>query len=249
MLTPSIKFIPPVIAHRGASLFAPENTLSAFVKAKQLGAAWVEFDVMLAASDEILVIHDYTLDRTSNGSGKVSDLPLSYIKTLDAGSWFDKKFAEEKIPSFPEVIACLKQQKLGANVEIKALFGREEEAVKKILSDIDAHWTSEMPLPLISSFSIPTLRYVRQHSPNALIGLLIDEWFQNWEAIADELHCVSVHLSNRILNEAIVKKIKAMGKLVLSYTVNQPEEAERLFSFGVDAVFTDNLVQLLALPR
>src|SRR5438445_1086012 len=116
-----------LIAHRGASALAPENTLAAFRKAGEIGAKWVEFDVMLAADGEAVVIHDDTLDRTTNAKGNVCDYPYSYLQTLDAGSWFNPQFSHEKIPTLAEVIGVLRHCKLAANIEIKPSVGKEEE--------------------------------------------------------------------------------------------------------------------------
>jgi glycerophosphoryl diester phosphodiesterase len=240
----SIKFQPPVIAHRGASKFAPENTLPAFLKAKALGARWVEFDVMLAACGEAVVIHDETLDRTTNGKGNVCDHPYSYIKTLDAGSWFDAVFAGAHVPSFAEVIRLLHQQGLSANVEIKAVEGQEEKTVQKILHEIERHWAADQAPPLISSFSETILRMVRQHAPNALLAFLMDEWMADWRVICDALHCVSVNVNHLILNAERVSEIKATNRYLLSYTVNESQRAQTLFSYGVDAVFSDDVREI-----
>ena len=91
-----LQFLPPVIAHRGASAYAPENTLAAFVKAAQLGIRWIECDVMQAACGEVIIFHDETLERTTNGKGDVDRYPYSYLQSLDAGSWFDPIFSGEK---------------------------------------------------------------------------------------------------------------------------------------------------------
>lgn len=238
---PSISFKPPFIAHRGASNFAPENTLAAFSKVKELGAKWIEFDVVLAASGEAIVFHDDTLDRTTNGKGNVWDFPYSYLKTLDAGSWFSPEFSGERIPTFKSVIEVVERDKLTANVEIKPAPGQEEATVKKVLSEIELYWTDAMLPPLISSFSVESLRLVRQFAPGAMIGLLIHEWFDDWESVAVELRATSVNLNHEIVDAEKVKVIHAMGKLVVCYTVNDPERARELFAWGVDAVFTDHV--------
>src|SRR6185312_10188996 len=171
--------LPPfskIIAHRGASALAPENTLAAFRKASEIGANWVEFDVMLTQDNEVVVIHDETLDRTTNGKGLVSDHPYRYLATLDAGSWFDPKFSEEKIPTLAQVIDTLRHYQLAANIEIKPAVGKEEETVKRVLQVIDACWQSNMPAPLISSFSPQVLHCVRQHSKTHFLAYLMDEW-------------------------------------------------------------------------
>jgi glycerophosphoryl diester phosphodiesterase len=114
---------PPLIAHRGASAYAPENTLAAFIKAQQLGVRWVEFDVMLTRCGEVVVIHDETLERTTDGVGEVSHYPYSYLQTLDAGSWFGAQFKGEKIPTLKEVLVFLAQHSMCVNVEVKAQAG------------------------------------------------------------------------------------------------------------------------------
>jgi glycerophosphoryl diester phosphodiesterase len=238
--TSSIKFDPPIIAHRGANNLAPENTLAAFAKVKQLGVNWIEFDVMLAACGEAVVIHDDTLERTTNGSGRVCDYPYSVLRTLDAGSWFAPEFSQEKIPTFKEVIELVKREKLYANVEIKSQPGQEEQAVKKILADIAQFWPQERP-PLISSFSMLILKYVRQYAPDALLAILIDDWFSAWDELAEEYGCASLDINHQIVDAERVQAIKNTGKFVLCYTVNTPERARTLFSWGVDAVFTDNV--------
>jgi glycerophosphoryl diester phosphodiesterase len=240
----STNFMSPLIAHRGANVIAPENTLAAFLAAKELGAKWIEFDVMLAASGEAVVIHDETLDRTTNGTGNVCDHPYSYLKTLDAGSWFGLEFAGERIPTFKEVIVFLKQHQMAANIEIKAVEGQEEAVVKTILADIKECWTDEMALPLISSFSMPILQHVRQQAPKAMIGVLIHEWFAGWEDICKMLACTSVNLNQEIITAEKIQTIQAMNKLILSYTVNTIERAHELFTLGVNAVFTDEFERL-----
>lgn len=127
----NISFNPPIIAHRGASKYTPENTFAAFRKAKELGINWVEFDVMLTADGEVVVIHDETLERTTNGTGAVIAQAYSYLRTLDAGSWFDPSFANEKIPTLREVIKLLNELDMFANIEIKAQSGNEETTAKK----------------------------------------------------------------------------------------------------------------------
>src|SRR5690242_18360485 len=99
---------PPVFAHRGANQYAPENTLAAFRKAKALGITWLELDVMLSKDQQVIVMHDETVDRTTNGHGLVNQYSYAALRELDAGSWFDKQFKGEKIPSLYEVIELIR---------------------------------------------------------------------------------------------------------------------------------------------
>lgn len=236
---------PPVIAHRGAKSIAPENTLTAFRKAKELGINWVEFDVMLSADNEVVVIHDDTLDRTTNGKGPVIGYPYSYLKTLDAGSWFDPKFKGEKIPTLVEVIELLNQLQISANVEIKAQKGKEEITVKNVLKIIQENWKNTNSQALISSFSLSILEWVRHYSSTSLIGFLMHEWNPSWKSICDQLQCVAVDVNYKILNEQKVKQIKETDRMLLAYTVNNSKQAKTLFFWGVDAVFSDNPDRIL----
>lgn len=228
-----------VIAHRGASAYAPENTLAAFEKAAALGARWVEFDVMLAACGEVIVIHDESLERTSNGRGQVGQYTYNELKTLDAGTWFDARFSGEGIPRLIDVIDCLAKFQLGANIEIKPLPGQDCETAERALSLIQSHWPSHCPAPLVSSFSLESLSLIRQAAPEIALGLLQHEWRGDWLALADDLNCQSVHLNRKIINAERVNDIKKSGRFVLSYTVNDPKQASEFFNMGVDAVFTD----------
>ena len=234
-----LSIIPPVLGHRGASAYAPENTIDSFQKAFSMGAKWVEFDVMLSADGEAVVIHDETLDRTTNGKGKVIDYSFSYLKTLDAGSWFDPSFAAARIPSLREVIDFLVKHQMLANIEIKAQLGFEQQTVNTVLALLDAHWQKDLPAPLLSSFSLPTLEYLRESSSTCLLGFLMHDWLDDWETTCDRLNCISVNVNQEILDQEKVKMIKRTDRRLLSYTVNNAERARELFKLGVDAVFSD----------
>ncbi|MBV8802301.1 MAG: glycerophosphodiester phosphodiesterase [Gammaproteobacteria bacterium] len=236
---PDLHIIPRVIAHRGANRFAPENTLSAFLKAKQLGFNWVEFDVMLSADHELVVIHDEELMRTTNGNGQVIDYPYSFLKELDAGSWFHSQFAAERISSLQIVLDFLYEHNLSANIEIKALQNCNELVVIKVLDILQRNSGRFISQPLISSFSHEVLQIIRKNAPNYLLGFLMHEWISNWEMICDELQCVTVNVNHRILNQKRIQAIKITNRQVLAYTVNHTKRAEQLFAWGVDAIFSD----------
>ncbi|MBV9574993.1 MAG: glycerophosphodiester phosphodiesterase, partial [Gammaproteobacteria bacterium] len=108
----SLVFSPPVIAHRGASAYAPENTMAAFVKAVQLGIKWIEFDVMATVNGEPIIFHDETLDRTTNAQGEVHHHSYAYLQTLDAGAWYQPFFSGEKIPTLQQVLQFMREMKI-----------------------------------------------------------------------------------------------------------------------------------------
>lgn len=239
-MTPLLKFNTPTIAHRGASGYAPENTLSSFTKAALLGITWLEFDVMQAACGELVIFHDDLLDRTTSGKGKLIDYPYADLCNLDAGSWFDAKFSGEQIPTFTQMLTFLVEHpSMSANIEIKPAKQYEEKLVQRIWHEISLYPNIAPERLLFSSFSISALRILRSLAPDCQIGLLMHEPFPKWQQICDELNCVSVHVNQRILTQKLANEVKATRRALLSYTVNDPLLAKKLFDMGVDAVFSD----------
>jgi glycerophosphoryl diester phosphodiesterase len=234
-----LAFNPPVIGHRGACGYAPENTLVSFAKAKALGIQWVEFDVMLTKDHEVVVFHDDTLDRITGAQGTMLDHDYAFIKLLDAGSWFNPEFAGIKIPTLHEVILFLNQLDLRANIEIKTQSAFEKILVSKVLALIKEHWKKGKSAPLITSFSKNILEIVRHFSSDSMIGFLMEDWEEDWQEICDRLNCVTVDVSHDILDAQKANQIKSTGRLLLSYTVNETKRAQELFAIGVDAVFSD----------
>ena len=228
-----------IIGHRGAAGYAPENTLAAFEKARALGCHFIEFDVMLSADGEAFVFHDENIKRTTNGRGEFGMLTAEYLRSLDTGYWYAKKFRGEKIVTFQEAITWLNASGLHANIEIKPYPGRTEVTTIAVLTQINRYWPQDKKLPLLSSFDTDALTLCHSIAPEIPRGLLLDKWQENWQKLAHELQCVSVHLSRRAATKARVLALKEQGYLVYVYTVNWKRKAAKLFSWGVDAVFTD----------
>ncbi|MHB1220484.1 MAG: glycerophosphodiester phosphodiesterase family protein, partial [Gammaproteobacteria bacterium] len=189
----SLKFKQHVIAHRGASFYAPENTMAAFQKAVDLGIEWIELDVALTKDNHPIIIHDDTLNRTTNGVGDVGLYTLAQLKGLDAGSWFAPAFHQETLPTLTELTSFLEKTNTYANVELKSLPGREETLVLAVLREMSAYLNRYNSRILFSSFSVPTLMLLRGAASNVRIGLLMEEWLPDWQVIASKLHCVSIH--------------------------------------------------------
>jgi glycerophosphoryl diester phosphodiesterase len=229
----------PVIAHRGASAYAPENTIAAFDLALASGCRWVEFDVMLSLDKEPIVFHDETLSRTTNGKGQVAQVDANYLASLDAGDWFSKQYRGEKIPHFREVLKWLIFSNVYANIEIKPAPGLAEETAVIVLNTLQRYWPTDYPLPLVSSFDVDVLSICRSLAPELPLGLLVHEWDGSWQKRAELLACTTVHVNHRILTAERAKEIKDAGFLLLSYTVNRKRLAQKLLSWGVDAVFSD----------
>lgn len=236
--------LPKVIAHRGASHEAPENTLCALRKAHQLGISWIEFDVTLTRDLQPIVIHDLTLERTTNGFGPVNHSLAADIAKLDAGSWFNPAFAGEKVPTLMEYLAAAQQYGLGINLEIKPAKGQERETTEAVLETLQQYWQNG-PL-IVSSFSVLALRTLRSLDSKIPIGLLLDQWSDSWQETMCELNCVSLHAKHTLLTPTRIHQIKAMGSKVLAYTVDEISTAQQLFSKGVDAVFSNVPDKILA---
>lgn len=229
-----------IIAHRGASAYAPENTLAAMRKAHALGAKWVEFDVMLTEDGEAIIMHDETLGRTTNGGNRqVAKTLYDDIAKLDAGSWFAKQFAQEPVPTLVELLALLQKLKLNINLEIKPTLGKEIETAEKSLALLKQYWPIAESPPMISTQSVIALNTVHQLAPEYCLGMVIHDWNEPWQDWLRDYACESVSVNHYILNQAKVQDLKKRVKYVLAYTINDPQRANELFSWGVDAVFSD----------
>lgn len=234
-----LNFSPRAIAHRGASAYAPENTIVAFTKAAQLGMKWVEFDVMQSQDGEVIVFHDETLDRTTNGKGDVDQVAYAHLRALDAGAWFMPQFSGERIPTLMQTLDFLKNTNMNANVELKAIGDRDEALVLGVVRDMKDYLKKYNDRILFSSFSIDALKYMRRYAPNAQLGYLMHEWLPDWQQTCDALNCITMNVFEEILTAERVQEIKQSGRQLLSYTVNDRERAKQLYAWGVDAVFSD----------
>ena len=228
-----------VIAHRGASLHAPENTLQSFLLAKQNGAQCVEFDVQLTKDLVPIVLHDHTLDRTTNGSGLVNEHSYHAIKTLDAGSWFQSGGEPQRIPTLLEAIYALNTLNLQACVEIKQYTTNIIDATELILNTVRESW-SNPKLPVISSFNILCLEHALLHSPQYPRGLLLNDWTTKWHVLARKVQCSGLHLNHELLTTSRIHTIKNAGYLIYAYTVNDPVRAKKLQSWGIDGIYSDD---------
>ena len=232
---------PRIVAHRGGGLLAPENTLAGIRLARNLGFVGVEFDVKLTADGIPVLMHDDTLERTTNGSGPVAETNYREIAKLDAGGWFGNEFSNEPVPSFAAASALCREAGVWANIEIKPSPGRERETGEAVARMTKLLWAGSHPLPLLSSFSALALEAAAVESPELPRALLVVEVPVNWQAQMQRLQCVSLHASHRYLNAALVKAVHDAGYGVLAYTVNDSELALHLLDWGVDALVTDQL--------
>ncbi len=238
-----------VIAHRGCSGSAPENTLAAFRAAAQVGADMVELDVQPSRDGAVMVFHDEALDRTTDGRGPLAARTLAELRALDAGSWFDARFAGERIPTLAEALAALGPT-LPVNVEVKpeAVDDRVEGGfVARVVDELRAAGFVERTL--LSSFDSRALAQARALEPGLRRSQLYDASAHAGVPPAELLGrhgARTLSLAARQVRPGVVADVHAAGGLVLVYTVNELAAARRLAGRGVDGVFTDHPERLLA---
>ncbi|MDF1757512.1 MAG: glycerophosphoryl diester phosphodiesterase [Legionellaceae bacterium] len=229
-----------VIGHRGASAYAPENTLESFDKARELGCRCIEFDVVQSSDGELFIFHDKMLNRTTNGVGKVSGVPSSYLKSLDAGAWFSGKFCGVKIPTFKDAILWLDKNNMQGNIEIKPAHGYVLQTTKAVVSHIEKYWPNGKLFPLVSSLNYEALLLCHKLNPRLPLGLLLDTWPDNWLELAKRIKCTSINLSKQIATKKRVAEIINNGFQVYIYTVNRRMIAKKYLNWGVGGVFSDH---------
>lgn len=211
-----------VIGHRGAAGLAPENTLPSFRRAYACGVNAVELDVYLVEG-ELVVIHDDTLERTTNGAGAVLGVSLAALRNLDAGDG-------ARVPLLSEVVAELPAS-VGLNVELKG-----PATAAPVAEFLSRHPRLDV---VVSSFDHDQLRTFRELSPAARVAPLFGRWRPNVWRTATELEAWSINLSRRVVTGARLAAARQRGLKTFVYTVNDLEEAQRLVAMGATGVFTD----------
>ncbi|EFV75100.1 hypothetical protein HMPREF1013_04533 [Bacillus sp. 2_A_57_CT2] len=229
------------IAHRGATGYAPENTVAGFDLAVDMKADYIEIDVQRSKDGELVVIHDTSVDRTTDGTGKVGDLTFDYLRSLDAGSWKGEQFAGEPIPTFEEILDRY-HGKVGILIELKApeLYpGIEEQVADKIKErNLDKPQNEKI---IIQSFNFESMKTMDQLLPNVPIGVLTSnradttaEALQEFSAYADWFNP-----SYGIVTKELVNQVHSLGMQIGSWTVRSQDAADFLFEMDVDAIITD----------
>ena len=234
----SSTIMPKIIAHRGASGSAPENTLAAIRLAAEHGATWIEIDVNISSDGVPVLFHDDGLSRCSNGEGLVIEHSLKTLKSLDCGSWFSDEFSGEKIATLDECLQQAIDADLGINLEIKPCSGWELPTTDAIAQLINSK--SSLPPLVISSFShVAMLRAAEKLAvlPRSSLFLVTPP---DWQELCKEVGASNIHLhANSLLTTDDIENFHTHGLGVYCYTVNTSDEAKELFTKGVDGVFTN----------
>ncbi len=232
--------LPKIIGHRGAATYAPENTLEGIHTAADMGVEWVELDVKITKDQSPVIFHDDTLERTTNGSGPLAALTLEELRELEAGSWFSDSFAGIRIPTLEEALEVLIDRELGFNMEIKPCPGRERETAEAALDILASVWDDHDRL-LISSFSHVSLEAALDMAQDWHRALLLpEEWPENWAELAEYLKVSCVNLNGNAVQREDVEAIIDLELPILAYTINDPDRARMLMSWGVDGFFSDS---------
>ncbi|WP_342573976.1 glycerophosphodiester phosphodiesterase family protein [Solibacillus sp. FSL K6-1781] len=229
------------VAHRGATAYTPENTIAAFDLAVDMKADYIEIDVQRSKDGELVLIHDTTVDRTTDGTGKVGDLTLEQLRSLDAGSWKGEQFAGEPIPTFEEILDHY-HGKIGILIELKApeLYPGIEEQVAAALIERNLHKPQNEKI-IIQSFNFESIKKMDQLLPKVPIGVLTSnradttlEALQEFSTYADWFNP-----SYGIVTKELVNQVHSLGMQIGSWTVRSQEAADFLFKMGVDAIISD----------
>jgi glycerophosphoryl diester phosphodiesterase len=228
---------PKIFAHRGFSSTAPENTMIAFELAIQENVDGIELDIQMTSDRKLVIIHDETVNRTTNGSGWVKNFSLKDIKKLDSGTWFSPVFVNQTIPTLSEVLELVKGTDLCINIELKnnkIMYPKIEELVVK---EIEQRRMENRVI--LSSFNHRSLRHLHLYRPKLALGALYENvLFEPW-VYAKHLGVSAIHPFYLWVTDKLVHQCHAYGIQVRPYTVDRQRDMKRLISWGVDGIITN----------
>ncbi len=225
--------------HRGAPTVAPENTLASFQKAREMGADGIELDVMLCADGKVVVSHDFSVERTTDGQGRVAEITQAQLRALDAGAWFAAQFAGQRIPTLREVVQWAGKDML-LNIELKSMSLRTDGLEEKVIAIVrEYHLESRV---VLSSFNPFAIRRVKQMAPDLHTGLLYAgklpiylrrAWLRPFA------HPDALHPQYGLVNDAYLLWARGKGCRVNVWAPDELNDLQRLVAQGVDMIITD----------
>lgn len=240
MAASGIDFSPPIIAHRGASSRAPENTLSSFLAAREAGVKWIETDVKLTSDGVPVLLHDDNIDRTTAGHGSIVDITWAELQKLDAGSWFSPNFSGMHVLSLNEVVSFCAASDMRLILEIKPSPGRIQATTMVSLIEAAKIWPPDMPPPVISSSEKDALLIASQLHPDWPRSLLLNEWDNNWHEAIVLTESSLITVKDALLTPGRLTALRKTGLPIISHTVNDPLLAKERLKEGVTALYSDN---------
>lgn len=228
-----------LIAHRGACAYFPENTLEAFQGAHEMGATWVETDVMLTKDGVPIMFHDEHLERMTGQKQYIADSTFDELKDIDVGSWFAPQFTNVHIPTLEECLHLLLNLDMSINLEIKPTPKQDKPTAEKAMEVVLREKFPKEKM-IVSSFSLTSMETAYDMAPDYYHAFIADELPSLEVALASGIPWYSVHLDKKLVSTQLVRDLKAHGYHVLAYTVNDPAKGQTLFNQGVTAIFTDD---------
>jgi len=231
-----------IVAHRGASGHAPENTLAAFRKAVTLGATFIETDLQLTRDTHFVAIHDETVNRTTNGQGAVHDLSLAEIRRLDAGSWFGSEFTGERVPTLEEALEFAKKHDVVFYLELKPAgsWGGEHALIGALRE------SGEIARTIVISFDTGILAALRKIEPTLMTGVLYDGQLTDPLDAALEVGARQVVVRGDLVTPWMIAEARRKDLQVVCWTVNHPAHMRSLVAAGVDGIMSDYPDRLVA---
>lgn len=235
-----------VMGHRGAALLAPENTLASIRAAAQAGVKWVEIDVYPIAQEGLIIFHDHTLERCTNGFGNTLEANLETMLSLDAGSWFGAEHSGEKVPTLEQAIDCIQELGLGLNLEIKYEEADVARVVPPILKVLAERWVDNEKL-MVSSFNYEALQLCYQENKQLHLGYLVEAVPSDWLMRLAAIEAFSLNCYYAELTEQQARAVKSAGYKLLCYTANEAHLVAQHWHWGMDTVITDDPNQFMQL--
>jgi glycerophosphoryl diester phosphodiesterase len=234
---------PWVIAHRGASGHAPENTFAAFQRAVELGGTFIETDLHVTRDGRFVAIHDETVERTTNGSGDVRNFTLDELREVDAGMWFDRTFMGERIPTLEEVLEFSREHDVVFYLELKyaAVWGMDHALVAALQKAQSA------PRTIVISFDPATLTPLRRLDPSIMTGLLVEDAKPDCIQSAIDLGARQLCPKVSSVTPELVEKAHRSDLQVVTWTANTLADMRAMMAAGVDGIMTDFPDRLRAL--
>ncbi len=228
-----------IVAHRGASRGAPENTLAAFRLASRLGAQWLEFDVSLLCDATPVLHHDATLERCTDATGPLDRLAVTDLAGIDAGRWFGAQYAGEPLATLAQALDLIEELGLSANLEMKP-HGAPPEAIARGVAEALASRPWARARILVSSYRLGALKALRRLMPDQPLAVLYKDPPAGWPEVLAALGACSLHVRHQYLTREILAAAREHGFHVRAYTVNEPARMEPFRTAGLTGVFTDH---------
>lgn len=244
IITNTINFLQPLqpftsIAHRGASYYAPENTMASFQKAIDLGFDYIELDVRLSKDQQLVVIHDEDVRRTTNGIGAIGDFTVRELKMLDAGSWFSPDFSDERIPLLEEVLLQF-GRKIGILIDVKST-ETQPDMVDILSSLLKLHIERGLdPDSLkVQTFNFSELKKLKEHVPNIGTGLLLNKPLDMLQLASYRPYASFLSIHHQLLTKGFIQKAQLLGFDIFSWTIKKQYQFSLMQRLGVHGIISD----------